>query len=79
MRSSKGGIIRHRGHKKAIVAVAHAILEIAYHFLAKETRYAELGADSFERRDKERASRRYARLLEQLGHRVTLAPMATPA
>ncbi len=72
-------IMRHRGHKKAITAVAHAILEIAYHLLAKETTYAELGADYFDRRDKEHASRRYVRLLEQLGHRVTLAPMATPA
>ena len=72
-------IMRHRGHKKAIVAVARAILEIAYHLLAKQTTYSELGADYFDRRDKERASRRYVRLLEQLGHRVTLAPMATAA
>lgn len=65
-------VMRHRGHKKAIVAVAHAILEIAYHLLARQTTYQELGAEYFDRRDKERATRRYVRLLEQLGHRVTV-------
>jgi hypothetical protein len=28
--------VRHRGHKKAIVAVAHAILVTAYHLLARQ-------------------------------------------
>lgn len=65
-------ICRHRGHKIAIVAVAHAILEIVWHILAKGTTYHELGADYLDRRDKEHATRRYVRLLEKLGHRVTL-------
>lgn len=72
-------VMRSRGHKKAIVAVAHAILEIAYHLLARETTYHELGADYFDRRDKERATRRYVRCLEQLGHRVTLGPIPIAA
>jgi transposase len=67
-------ILRHRGHKKAIVAVAHAILEIAYHLLARETTYQEFGVQYFARRDAERATRRYVHLLEQLGHHVTLDP-----
>ena len=65
-------VMRQRGHKKAIVAVAHAILEIAYHLLARETTYHELGADYFDRRTKEQATRRSVRRLEPLGHRVTL-------
>jgi len=71
-------ICRHRGHKIAIVAVAHAILEIVWHLLAQGTTYHELGADYIDRRDKEQATRRYVRLLEKLGHRVTLdaAPLA---
>ncbi len=72
-------VMRHRGHKKAIVAVAHAILEIAYHLLARGTTYQELGAAYFDRRDQERAARRYVRLLEQLGHRVTLEPIPLAA
>lgn len=67
-------ICRHRGHKIALVAVAHAILEIAWHLLAKGTTYRELGADYLDRRDKDQATRRYVRLLEKLGHRVTLEP-----
>jgi transposase len=67
-------ILRHRGHKKAIVAVAHAILEIAYHLLARQTTYQELGALYLDRRDAERATRRYVQLLERLGHQVTLEP-----
>jgi transposase len=38
-------ILRHRGHKKAIVAVAHNLLVTAYHVLANQTIYQELGAD----------------------------------
>lgn len=72
-------ILRHRGHKKAIVAVAHAILEIAYHLLAQETTYHELGAAYFDRRNAEQATRRYVRLLEHLGHRVTLEPIPIAA
>jgi transposase len=67
-------ILRHRGHKKAIIAVAHAILEIGYHLLAREMTYQELGADYFARRDAARATQRYVRLLEHLGHRVILEP-----
>jgi transposase len=67
-------ICRHRGHKIAIVAVARAILEIVWHILTKGTTYHELGAAYLDRRDKEQAARRAVRLLENLGHRVTLAP-----
>jgi transposase len=67
-------ICRHRGHKIAIVAVAHAILEIVWHLLTKRITYHELGADYIDRRDKDHATRRYVRLLEKLGHRVTLDP-----
>jgi transposase len=33
--------VRHRGHKKAIVAVAHAILVTAYHLLARQIPYED--------------------------------------
>jgi transposase len=72
-------ICRHRGHKIAIVAVGHAILVSAYYILRDGVTYQELGADYLDRRDKERATRRYVRLLEQLGHTVTLDTLPTPA
>ena len=65
-------IMRHRGHKKAVLAVAHAMLVTAYHLLARRTTYQELGANYFDRRHAERVARRAVALLEQQGYRVTL-------
>jgi transposase len=65
-------IMRHRGHKKAVLAVAHAMLVTAYHLLARQTTYHELGADYFDRRHGERVTRRAVQLLERQGYRVTL-------
>jgi transposase len=69
-------IKRRRGHQRAVVAVAHQILTIAYHTLVRETTYEELGSDYFQQRHRERNARRHVRLLEQLGYHVTLAPAA---
>jgi len=66
---------RRRGHKKAIVAVAHSILVAAYYILRDEVPYQELGGDYFVRReDQERLTQRLVRQLERLGQRVTLEP-----
>jgi len=73
-------IKRRRGHKKAIVAVAHSILVSAYHVLAEGQPYDELGGDYFLRReDRERVAQRLVCQLERLGHSVTLEPVAEPA
>jgi len=63
---------RHRGHKKAVMAVAHQMLEIAYYIMRDGVTYHELGADYFDRRHAERAMRRHVRQLEALGYRVTV-------
>lgn len=63
---------RQRGHKKAVVAVAHQILEIAYYIMRDGVTYTELGADYFDRRHAERALRRHVRQLEALGYHVTI-------
>lgn len=65
-------LMRHRGHKKAVVAVAHAILRAAYHILAQGTTYQDLGPDYFDRRHTERVTRRAVQLLERQGYRVIL-------
>jgi transposase len=67
---------RHRGHKKAVVAVAHQILEIAYYVMRDGVTYQELGADYFDRRHPERATRRHVRQLEALGYHVTIEKAA---
>jgi transposase len=67
---------RHRGHKKAVVAVGHQILEIAYYVMRDGVTYQELGADYFDRRHAERAVRRHVRQLEALGFHVTIEKAA---
>jgi transposase len=69
-------VLRHRGPKKAVVAVAHALLRIAYHVLADGTVYRELGGDYYDRQHKHRVTRRAIQLLERQGYRITLEPAA---
>jgi transposase len=67
---------RHAGHKKAVVAVGHQILEIAFYIMRDGVTYQELGADYFDRRHAERAVRRHVRQLEALGFRVMIEKAA---
>jgi transposase len=69
-------IQRRRGHKKAVVAVGHQILEIAYYVMRDGVTYHELGADYFARRHHERAVRRHVKQLEALGFRVNIEKAA---
>jgi transposase len=67
---------RLRGHKKAVVAVGHQILEIAFYLMRDGVTYQEFGADYFDRRHAERAVRRHVRQLEALGFHVTIEKAA---
>jgi len=66
----------HRGHRKAVVAVAHAMLRAIYHLLAVGTTYSEPGAEYYDHRHKQRVTHRVIQLLERLGYRVTLEAAA---
>jgi len=72
-------IAARRGAKRAVMAVAHALLEMAYHMLKRKEDYRELGADHFDRIDVNRIRRSLVRRLERLGHKVTLEPLAQTA
>lgn len=61
-----------RGKKKAILAVAHSILVIAYHLIVRQEPYRELGADYFDRIRPEQKAKRHVRALEHLGYSVVL-------
>jgi transposase len=61
-----------RGKKRAIVAVGHTILVIAYHLLARGTTYTDLGPEHVDRRDADRVKRRSIKRLESLGYKVSL-------
>jgi transposase len=65
-----------RGKKRAIVAVGHTILIIAFHLLRDSTSYSELGADYFDRINPERLKNYFVKRLEQLGHKVVLEKVA---
>jgi transposase len=69
-------LMRHCGHKKAVVAVAHAMLRAISHVLADGTTYRELGPDYYDRGHAERTRRRAIHLLERQGYRVILEPAA---
>jgi transposase len=69
-------IMRHRGHKKAVVAVAHALLVTVYHVLARQTAYQEPGGDYDDRRHAQRVARRAVATLERQGYRVTIERVA---
>jgi transposase len=61
-----------RGAKRAIIAVAHALLVVVYHLLRDGTEYQDLGPTSFDERNREATVRRTVRRLERLGYRVTV-------
>jgi transposase len=63
-----------KGRKKAAVAVAHAILRIAYYLLTRQTVYQDLGVSYLDQRDRQAVERRAVRRLESLGYTVSLAP-----
>lgn len=67
-----------RGWGRAIFAVAHKILLIAYCVLKTGTPYEDLGGDYFDRLNPGRTARRLVSRLERLGLTVNLKPSESP-
>ena len=66
--------MRRRGKPKAIMAVTHKILVIAWHLLSDGALYDDPGAASLRRNTEEQQRRRAIRQLEALGLKVTVEP-----
>lgn len=66
----------HRGKKRALVAVANALLQVVWHMLTHHKPYRDLGADHFDRLNHQRLTQALVRRLEKLGHTVTLQTAA---
>lgn len=66
------------GHNKAIFAVAHQILQVAYTMLRRGEDYRELGGDYYDRQNKPRTVRRLVERLARLGYAVELTPTTEP-
>ena len=71
-------IAARRGKKKAIVALEHSILIIAYHIIQDKQPYHELGNDYFDKRRPETTAKRLVKRLEHLGFQVSLQQMQAP-
>jgi hypothetical protein len=61
-----------RGHKRALIALAHTILLIAYRIVRDGSTYEDLGSNYFDERDRRATVRRSVQRLERLGYRVTV-------
>jgi transposase len=62
-----------RGKKRAIIAVAHAMVVSAFHMLSRHEPYQELGSHYFDEQRRHQLVHRLTRRLEHLGYRVSLA------
>jgi len=67
-------ISRRAGMKKAAIAVAHRILQVAYCMIRDGSSYREQGADYFDRLHPDRTEKRLLARLESLGFDVQLRP-----
>jgi transposase len=72
-------LVRTKGQKRALVAVGHSILVIAYHMMKRRAGYEELGGDYFDRQSTEHLQRRLIRRLERMGLKVVVEPLAEAA
>jgi transposase len=64
-------LVARRGRKKALVAVAHSILIIAYHLIEKQQTYHDLGANYFDQRNSQATALRLLHRLEKLGYNIS--------
>ena len=65
-------IARRRGLKKAVIAVGHNILVIAYYLLSRHKSYEELGGNYFDEQERRKVEQQAVKRLEGLGYKVTL-------
>jgi transposase len=65
-------LVTRRGKKRAMMAVAHSILVMAYDMIQRREPYRQAGADFFDHLQPESTARRLVKRLESLGYHVTL-------
>jgi len=68
-----------RGKKRALIAVARTILQTCYYMIQRGSKYRDLGADYYDRRDPHGLARRLANRIQKLGFAVTLQPQPKAA
>ena len=63
-----------KGPQKAVMALAHHLVAIAYNVLKRGEEYVEIGGDFYDRRNKSKVVSRMVSRLAKLGYQVTLTP-----
>ena len=72
-------LIKRMGKNKALVAVAHSLLVITYHVLARRADYRELGGDYFDRQHQQTQQQRLIKRLERMGLKGTVEALPKAA
>jgi transposase len=72
-------LVRRRGKKRAIVAVARSLLVSIYHMLSRQEEYEDLGSAYFQERRKENKVDYLTKQLAKLGYEVRLMSQLDPA
>jgi transposase len=67
-------LARRQGKKKAVLGIAHRLLEIIYAVQRDGKEYEDLGADYYDHQGRERLTEHLVKRLESLGHKVSLEP-----
>ena len=65
-------IAMRRGKKRATLAVAHSILIAIYYMIKEDKEYKDLGADFYNKFNKEKKANAYMKKLKELGYDVQL-------
>jgi len=66
-----------RGPKRALMAVAHSMIVVGFYLIKRDFKFNDLGADFFDRRNREQATRRAVKRLNALGYSVHLEQAAS--
>lgn len=70
-------IASRRGKKRALIALGHTVLVIAYQLLTRKQPYHDLGVAYFDKLEQSRVQRRLVRRLERMGYEVVLQQSVT--
>jgi transposase len=79
LRSKYYKLVPRMGKKKALVAIAHKILEACYYVLKHQKEYKELGASYLDKNNANSLLRHYTKKLTSLGFDVELKPLEIAA
>ena len=69
-------IARHRGKKRALLALANSLLQAIWYMLKHRQEYKELGVNYYKEQNREQLTKALVKRLEQLGHQVSLRQVA---